>query len=253
MVDHTIGTVNQPSVGSLYPIAAGRANRPPDPVPSLPMHQRSITALVTVAASVAGAPAASAATIATDTRCYQETQEVVVRGAGFAPLSTINVARNGKVFASATADANGAFVGKFETPVTPDEVRERLYQLSASDTINTAMTTYRSTKIFANFKPGSGNPATLRVRFTVNGFGLAQRRAPVYLHYVSPKGSERRTVRLGTAAGVCGRIDQTRKRHLFPFEAERGTWILQFDTRREYERATSKRRTPWVRKPVQIS
>jgi hypothetical protein len=217
------------------------------------MHRLANLAVVTVAGTVAAAPAATAATIQTDTRCYQEQQEVVVRGTGFTPLATVNVARNGKVFASATADANGAFVGKFETPVTPDEVRERLYRLSASDSINTAMTTYRSTKIFANFRPDSGNPSTLEVRFTVFGFGLVQRRAPVYLHYVSPKGKERRTVRLGTASGVCGRIDRTRERHLFPFKAERGQWILQFDTRRRYERATSKRRTPWVRKPVLIS
>ncbi len=200
-----------------------------------------------------GAPAASAATIQTDTRCYQEQQEVVVRGAGFTPLSTVNVARDGKVFASAQADANGAFVGKFATPVTPDQVRERIYELSASDTINTATTKYRSTKIFANFKPGSGNPSTLRVRFTIFGFGLGQARAPVYLHYVSPKGKMRRTVRLGTATGVCGRIERSRERRLFPFDAEPGKWILQFDTRKAYERATSKRRTPWVRKPVEIS
>lgn len=217
------------------------------------MHRLSMTALVTLAATVATAPAAAAATLETDTRCYQETQEVVVRGVGFTPLATINVARNGKVFASATADANGSFIGKFETPVMPDDVRERLYQLSASDTLISAMTSYRATKIFANFNPGSGNPSTLRVRFTVNGFGLVQRRAPVYLHYVDPDGNERRTIRLGTAAGVCGRIDRTRKRRLFPFDARRGTWILQFDTRRQYERATSKRRTPWVRKPVEIS
>ncbi len=217
------------------------------------MHRLSILALVTLAVAAAAAPAASAAALQTDTRCYQEQQEVVVRGSGFTPLSTINVARNGKVFASATADANGAFVGKFATPVTPDEVRERLYQLSATDTLNSAATSYRSTKIFANFRPDSGNPATLRVRFTINGFGLVRRRAPIYVHYVSPKGRERRSVRLGTASGVCGRIDRTRKRRLFPFDAEPGKWILQFDTRKKYERATSKRRTPWVRKPVLIS
>jgi hypothetical protein len=217
------------------------------------MHRLPTLALVTVAATVAGASAASAATIQTDSRCYQEQQEVVVRGTGFTPLSTVNVARDGKVFASAQADANGAFVGKFATPVTRDEVRERTYQLSASDMINSAATRYRSTKIFANFKPGSGNPNTLRVRFTIYGFNLGQPSAPVYLHYVNPKGEERRTVRLGTATGVCGRIVRTRKRRLFPFEAQRGKWILQFDTRKQYERATSKRRTPWVRKPVEIS
>lgn len=217
------------------------------------MHRVVILSLVTFAAAASAAPAASAATLQTDTRCYQEQQEVVVRGAGFAPLATVNVARNGKVFASAQADANGAFVGKFATPVTPGHVRERLYRLSATDMVNSAATTYRSTKIFANFRPGSGNPATLRVRFTIHGFGLVRRRSSVYLHYVSPKGKARRTVRLGRAAGVCGRIERTRKRHLFPFRAERGQWILQFDTRSRYERATSNRRTPWVRKPVEIS
>jgi hypothetical protein len=240
-------------VASLYPIVAGSASAPPDPLPSLVMHRLSILTPLTVSAIVVGAPAAAAAVIETDSRCYQEQQEVVVRGSGFTPLSTVNVARDGKVFASAQADANGAFVGKFATSVTPGEVRERLYRLSASDMINSAATAYRSTKIFANFKPDRGNPATLRVRFTINGFGLAQPRAPVYLHYVSPDGEQRRTIRLGSARGVCGRIDRTRKRRLFPFEAQRGTWILQFDTRRAYQRATSKRRTPWVRKPVEIS
>ena len=210
------------------------------------------TVLITVAATLAAAPAAVAATLQTDTRCYQETQEVIVNGAGFAPLSAVTISRDGKSLGTAQADANGAFRNKFDTPELPDDVRERLYQLSATDTINSALTSYRSTRIFANFKPGSGNPATLRVRFTVYGFGLVQRRAPIFLHYVSPKGTVRRTIRLGTAAGVCGRIAATRLRHLFPFEAERGTWILQFDTRSAYERATSKRRTPWVRKPVEI-
>ena len=217
------------------------------------MQRRSILALLTFALTVAGAPAAGAATIRTDTRCYQEQQEVVVRASGFTPLATVNIARNGKVFASAQADVNGAFAGKFATPVMPDEVRERLYELSASDTINTARTTYRATKIFANFKPDRGNPATLRVRFTVFGFGLVRRRSSVYLHYVDPDGDARRSVRLGSAKGVCGRIERTRMRRLFPFRAGRGTWILQFDTRRKYERATSRRRTPWVRKPVRIS
>jgi hypothetical protein len=216
------------------------------------MHRLLSTALMTLAAMAFGAPAARAATLLTDTRCYQETQEVIVNGAGFAPLSAVTIARDGTVLGTAQADANGAFRNKFDTPELPDDVRERLYQLSATDTIVTAVTTYRSTRIFANFKPGTGNPATLKVRFTVYGFGLVQRRAPIFLHYVSPQGKQRRTVRLGTATGVCGRIDATRERRLFPFPAQRGTWILQFDTRSRYERATSKRRTPWVRKPVEI-
>jgi hypothetical protein len=203
-------------------------------------------------ASAAGAAAAQAATLTTDTRCYQETQEVIVNGSGFAPSSVVTISRDDTVLGSTTTDANGAFRNKFDTPELPADVRERLYRLSATDSTNTAQTNYRSTRIFASFRPRNGNPSTLRVRFSIFGFGLVQRRAPVYLHYVRPGGKLARTIRLGTATGVCGAIAQTRERRLFGFEASRGVWILQFDTRRRYERATFKRRTPWVRKPVEI-
>jgi hypothetical protein len=216
------------------------------------MNRLSTLALCVVATTAAGAGTAGAATLTTDTRCYQETQDVVVSGAGFTPLSAVTITRDDAVLGTAQADANGAFRNKFATPELPGAVRERAYRLSATDMLSTATTGYRATRIFANFRPSSGNPSTLRVRFTVNGFGLTRRRAPVYLHYVSPKGSARRTIRLGTAGGVCGTIRATRPRRLFPFNAQQGTWILQFDTRRTYQRATSKRRTPWVRKPVQI-
>ena len=203
-------------------------------------------------ASATGAVAAQAATLTTDTRCYQETQEVIVNGSGFAPSSVVTISRDDTVLGSTTTDASGAFRNKFDTPELPADVRERLYRLSATDATSTAQTTYRSTRIFASFRPRNGNPSTLRVRFSIFGFGLVQRRAPVYLHYVRPGGKLARTIRLGTATGVCGAIAQTRERRLFPFEAARGVWILQFDTRRKYERATFKRRTPWVRKPVEI-
>ena len=90
------------------------------------------------------------------------------------------------------------------------------------------------------------------MRFSVNGFGLVRPAASVYLHYVSPGGKVRRDVRLGTAKGTCGKIRMTRQRHLFPFPAERGRWILQFDTNKTYRRATSKSKFIWVRKPVEI-
>jgi hypothetical protein len=209
--------------------------------------------LAALAAGVIGAPSASAdATLATGTRCYQETQEVIVDGSGFAPSSVVTISRDDKVLGSTTTDADGAFRNKFDTPELPEDVRERLYSISATDSTSTAQTSYRSTRIFASFRPRSGNPSTLKVRFSIFGFGLVQRRAPVYLHYVRPDGTSARTIRLGTATGVCGAITQTRERRLFPFEASKGVWILQFDTRSKYERATLKRRTPWVRKPVEI-
>ncbi len=209
--------------------------------------------LAALVASAAGATAAHAApTLTTDTRCYQETQEVIVNGTGFAPSSVITISRDDEVLGSTQTDANGAFRNKFDTPELPQDVRERLYSISATDATSTAQTRYRATRIFASFRPRSGNPSTLRVRFSVFGFGLVRRRAPVYLHYVRPNGKAARTIKLGTATGVCGAISQTRERRLFPFEASKGVWILQFDTRAKYERATFNRRTPWVRKPVEI-
>jgi hypothetical protein len=209
--------------------------------------------LAALAACAALAPSArAAATLATDTRCYQETQEVIVDGSGFAPSSVVTISRDDTVLGSTQTDANGAFRNKFDTPELPDDVRERLYSVSATDSTSTAQTSYRATRIFASFRPRSGNPSTLKVRFSVFGFGLVRRRAAVYLHYVRPDGTAARTIRLGTATGVCGAITQTRQRRLFPFEASKGVWILQFDTRAEYERATFKRHTPWVRKPVEI-
>jgi len=220
------------------------------------MQRIATTAAALLAALVAGAataPGASArATLKTETRCIQETLEVIVNGAGFAPSSIVTISRDGELLGSTQTDATGAFRNKFATPELPENVRERLYSVSATDLTNTAATSYRATRIFASFRPRSGNPSTLKVRFSVYGFGLVRRRAPVYLHYVRPDGTAARTIKLGTATGVCGAIAQTRQRRLFAFEAAKGVWILQFDTRSKYERATSKRRTPWVRKPVEI-
>jgi len=209
--------------------------------------------LATLVAGAASAPAASAeATLKTETRCIQETLEVIVNGTGFAPSSIVTISRDGQPLGSTQTDAAGSFRNKFETPELPENVRERLYSVSATDSTNTAATSYRATRIFASFRPRSGNPSTLKVRFSIYGFGLVMRRAPVYLHYVRPDGSAAQTIKLGTATGVCGAIAQTKERRLFPFVASRGIWILQFDTRSKYERATFKRRTPWVRKPVEI-
>jgi len=207
-------------------------------------------ALVTVGV---GAPAASAATLTTDTRCYQETQEVVLTGTGYAPKATVSIIVDGAAIGTAPAEVDGTFKRKFVTPKLPNGKREAIYNITATDQINQATTRYRSTKVFADFSPGSGNPTRLKVRFTVAGFGLARRNASVYLHYVRKStGQVARTVRLGTARGTCGVIRATKKRRLFPFAPARGTWILQFDTVKKYERATSRRRTPWVRKPVEI-
>lgn len=215
--------------------------------------QRAVALIFALTAVLAGASPAGAATLSTDGRCYQETQYVVLSGAGYAPMSTIAISRDGMAFGTANADAAGNFQAKFQADELPRSTREQVTTLTATDAaLNTASTRYRTTKVFADFDPDVGDPKTLVVRFTVSGFGLLRRHASVYLHYISPGGKVRRDVRLGTARGTCGVIRATRERHLFPFPAERGRWILQFDTNKTYTRATLKSPYIWVRKPVEI-
>ena len=217
------------------------------------MKPRRTTLALAVAMTLAAVPSASAATLTTDTRCYQEGQDVVLNGAGFAPDSPVTVSREGRPLGSAQTDVNGAFQRKFPTDELPSGNEEGVFNLTATDALNSAATRYRVTKVFADFSPGSGDPRRLRVRFSVFGFGLVRQGATVYLHYVRrTTGRVRRTVRLGNVRGTCGVIRRTKERRLFPFTPERGTWILQFDTVSRYERATSRRTTPWVRKPVEV-
>ncbi len=165
----------------------------------------------------------------------------------------MTVSKEGRPLGSAQTDANGAFQRKFPTDELPGGSEEGVFNLTATDALNSAATRYRVTKVFADFSPGSGDPRRLRVRFSVFGFGLRRQGATVYLHYVRRStGKVRRTVRLGNVRGTCGVIRRTKERRLFPFTPQRGTWILQFDTVSRYERATSRRTTPWVRKPVEV-
>lgn len=215
--------------------------------------RRALVSLLVLAATLAAAPVAAAATLSTDTSCYQETQDVVVSGAGYASKDTVAIARDGMAFGTAETDAAGAFQVKFPAPELPRGKREQVFTLTATDAaLNTAEVRYRTSKVFADFTPDSGDPKTLQVRFSVSGFGLLRAHPTIYLHYLSPSGKVRRSVRLGTAHGTCGKIPQTRRRHLFPFAAQRGRWVLQFDTSKTYSRATSKSEYIWVRKPVEI-
>jgi hypothetical protein len=209
-------------------------------------------AVAALLAAITAAPPATAATLKTLSRCYQERGDVVATGSGFAPNRLVTVSRDGTTIGTATTDAQGTFKGKFATPKLAQGTQELVYDLVATDGATSALARYRATKVLADFTPGSGNLKTLRVRFRIRGFNLLERKSSVYLHYVRPNGTVRRSVRLGMARGTCGHIVRTRRRSLFPFSAQRGRWTLQFDTRRTYERARATSPFVWVRRPVQV-
>jgi hypothetical protein len=196
------------------------------------------SALGAALALAAATPAtASAAAVQTDQVCYQDnTDQVIVSGNGFDANQPYSVALDGTPLGDGgTTEPDGSIHGHFETPQL-ERTAVHAYTLAVTQGANTATTTFSVTRFFADFTPGSGNPKTLRVRFKVFGFGLVTPNPLVYLHYVRPNGKLKRTIKLGRAQGVCGQIKRTSRKKLFPFNAERGHWKLQFDTHKAYRK-----------------
>ena len=202
------------------------------------MNVRS-TALAAALALAAAAPAAaSAAQVQTDRPCYQDdTGTVAVSGSGFEPNQPYQVTLDGQALpnGTGTTDAAGGIAGSFPTPQL-DGNSVHAYSLGIVQGANVPTTGFSVTPFFADFNPGTGNPKKLRVRFKVFGFGLVNANPLVYLHYVRPNGKLKRTIKIGRAQGVCGTIKRTARKKLFPFNAERGHWKLQFDTHKRYRK-----------------
>jgi hypothetical protein len=135
--------------------------------------------------------------------------------------------------------------GTLTPPSLASDEAERTYRVGVQTSAEVASASFTVTRLLADFAPSRGKLTKLKVRFTVHGFALRDEAdttvdptPDVYVHYVSPGGRPRKTVRIGTAQGPCGRILRTAKRPLFPFRPQRGTWRLQFDTQKTYERGT---------------
>jgi hypothetical protein len=199
-----------------------------------------------IVALLVAAPTAAAAEIQVDRPCYadpsQRADTIALTGSGFAPNAAYQVLLDGQPLQGGTgnADASGAIAGSLAAPSlgssTGGSRYQHSYSLTAQDASGGGPTaTFAVSKLFATFRPTSGNPKTLKVRFALYGFGLAGDAAPtIYLHYVAPNGKLKKTYRLGKGRGPCGSL-KTSLRRLFPFSAGRGAWNLQFDTSRAYK------------------
>src|SRR5207248_1324784 len=96
-------------------------------------------------------------------------------------------------------------------------VVQHVDHLNATDGTQSADTTFTLTRpAQARFLAKRGNPNTLRAPFQVWGFALDGRVRAVYVHYVSPSGAMRQTVKLGKTGGQCGYL-RTRRVRVFPF------------------------------------
>ena len=185
-----------------------------------------------VFAALAGPSVAAGASIETNVPCYLEDRQVQITGSAFNPGATYTVLRDGQAIGSGTVAADGTVTGTFSSAKLDAGVAERSYDLTVTDGQNQAATRFRVTRFVAEFAPARGDPTTLRVRFSIFGFG--QPGLPIYVHYVRPGGVVARTVRLGATRGSCGSIPRTKTRRLFPFRPSAGRWRLQFDTRKAF-------------------
>jgi hypothetical protein len=182
--------------------------------------------------ALAGASAAAASTIQTSLPCYLENRQVQITGTAFNPGATYTVLRDGQAIGTGKVASDGTVTGTLTSGRLDPGVAERSFDLAVTDGTNQAATRFRVSRFVAEFAPARGNPATLRVRFSVFGFGRPG--LPIYVHYLRPGGRVTRTVRLGLTQGSCGSIARTRTRRLFPFRPSAGRWRLQFDTRKTF-------------------
>ena len=202
--------------------------------------RRLIAALPLSAALLAPAAAhASVPALRTDRTCYLQTDKtnVTVTGNGFNAGTSYVVSLDGTALNDGTQlmDPLGAMQGTFAPPSLADDELQRAFAVSVASGGLTATAQFTVTRLQANFTPSEGDPTKLKVRFSVAGFGLTTHNPDVYVHYVSPAGKVKDTVRLGQATGQCGRIEKTAKRKLFPFARPAlGKWQLQFDTTKSY-------------------
>ncbi|MGN6188961.1 MAG: hypothetical protein ACTHOE_08680 [Conexibacter sp.] len=192
--------------------------------------------------ALAGAPAGAAtrATLTTDARCYLQGAPLQMTASGLAPNAPLRVVLDGRQLnygdgSTPRADAAGSFAGSFATPVLTGGAVQRGHVLVVSDGTRRPRARFTVTRpAGGDFQPASGDPRTLRARFRVWGFGIARVGGqPVWLHWVSPRGTVRRSAALGTAGGDCGALTTTPRR-VFPFAPEVGRWLLVLDTHRRY-------------------
>ena len=222
------------------------------------MRPGSVVVLLTMGALAGGAAPASGAELRVDRDCFADPGDradtVVLSGRGFTPGAAYRVTLDGRPLVGGTGrvDATGAVGGAFAAPEVGANGARRSFRLGVQEGVHRPTTTFTVSRLLARFAPTAGNPATLRVVFRADGFGLrGDTRPSVYVHYLTPRGRLARTVRLGTATGPCGSL-RTARRRLFAFRPAPGRWRLQFDTRSRYTPGTGRSSFVHYTVPVRV-
>lgn len=201
------------------------------------MHRRVTGAALGVLTSLVPAAAAQAGTVTLDRPCYVEDGTMVATGSGFAPNSDLTLSGDG-AFATAVADANGNFSVPVQVPTNPsiDAKASSIvtYTLKVED-FNDASQTTTVTYQVVNFAVDRGtarSPKTKRT-WAFSGFPTG---STIYGHF-RYGGRTVSNYRFGTATGPCGLL-KTRARGIPVRRIRTGTWTVQIDTHKTYNKDT---------------
>jgi hypothetical protein len=156
-----------------------------------------------LAAGVAVAPGAQAATVASPVPCVRVipgTPQFPVIADGFAPGASLTFNADGGFLGTGQADPAGHFESAFEAPQLPEGRDLKTMQLTADDGAGLVAgpVPVKVTNVVVR-APANAKPRK-RVRFRVFGFAAGKR---VYLH-VRRKGQTKGRFSLGRASAPCG-------------------------------------------------
>jgi hypothetical protein len=196
------------------------------------MRRAVVITLTLLAAVLAPAAAARAATLSPIKPCYVSTgqadnarEQIAIMAQGFTPNQTATVALDGApVMTNAQVDPLGAISGSIAAPFQARG--QRPFTLSITENENPANAVGAQSLVTAldvSVKPADARPSS-RVRFRGRGFTGGP---SVYGHYLR-NGHLHKTVLLASTSGPCGTFD-VRRRQLPVKHPHRGRWILQID------------------------
>ncbi|HEX5146247.1 MAG TPA: hypothetical protein VFV85_04435 [Conexibacter sp.] len=222
-----------------------------------PRHPLPLACALALALGCASGTAATrGATLTTDARCYAQGAPLRLTAGGLAPEAPLVVSLDGQALSyrdgsSPETDSAGTFASSFATPALAPGVAQARHLLSVSDGRRRPRARFTVTRpTGAAFQPASGDPRSLRARFSVWGFALAggDARVRVWLHWVDPAGRVQANAALGTTGGDCGTLT-TPPRRVFPFAPRAGRWTLVLDGQRRYRVQTD---GPRAKIPVHV-
>jgi hypothetical protein len=200
---------------------------------------RLVSLSLGVALLLAAPAMSAAATLDAGKSCYFNNNVARLSGSGFAPDSPITFTANGnRINTSVTSTSAGDFLVDYDPRRTKTERKVVIRATDAEDT-SASVTIWVTRKRRVTADPDRApNVRTWEAVLRLFGFG----RGRAYIHYRNPNGVLKKTVRLGRLRGPCGRL-KTEKRRVMPFDNPAfGTWRLQFDTHRRFDKDRERKR-----------